>query len=160
MSRPKGSAGFTLIELMVTILLLVILAGFAVPNFTSLIRSNRVQSVADEFYSLLQYARTEAVTRGQQVTLTASSATTWQGALTVSTAATTLRRQGTEGFGQSNISITSGAATLAFRPNGSSTTAALACFAVCPTDTATPSCRIVQVQTSGRVLPPATGVCP
>ncbi|WP_325436701.1 GspH/FimT family pseudopilin [Pseudomonas nitroreducens] len=160
MSRPKASAGFTLIELMVTIVLVAILAGVALPNFTLLIRNNRVLSLSEEFYGMLQYARTEAVTRGQAVTLTVSAADQWNGALNVTTTTTTLRSQGSEGFNQPNVAISSSAASLAFRPNGALNGTALRCFSVCPSDVTNPTCRVVQVQTSGRILPPTTGVCP
>lgn len=161
MSRPKGSAGFTLIELMVTIVLIALLAGLALPNFSLLVRKNRVQSLSEEFYGLLQYARTEAVTRGQGVTLTATNgANQWNGALTVANSTTTLRSQGIEGFGQPNVAITGSAAQLAFRANGALNGAALACFNICATDDGPQDCRFTQVQTSGRVIPPATGTCP
>lgn len=160
MSRPDGSAGFTLIELMVTIVLVAILAGVALPSFTLLIRNNRVLSLSEEFYGTLQYARTEAVTRGQAVTLAAAAADQWNGALSVATTTTTLRSQGTEGFNQPNVAITSSSASLGFRPNGALNGNALRCFSICPSDVSNPTCRVVQVQTSGRVLPPTTGVCP
>lgn len=160
MSRPKGSAGFTLIELLVTITLVAILAAIAVPSFSTLVRSNRVQALSEEFYSLLQYARTEAVTRGQGVTLTATDASQWNGALTVATATTTLRRQGVEGFNQPGITIVGPTAQLAFRANGALNGAALACFNICSTEAGNQICRSLRIQTSGRVIPPVTGTCP
>ena len=63
MSFLKGMRGFTLIELMITVVLLTIVATVAVPNFTRFIQNNQVQAKADELKSLLQYARGQAVTR-------------------------------------------------------------------------------------------------
>lgn len=71
MTRSKG---FTLVELMVVIALLAITAAIAVPNFTTLIRNNQVQGKADELSSLLQYARSEAVTTRRAVTVEAKPA--------------------------------------------------------------------------------------
>lgn len=64
------TSGFTLVELMIVIALLAIIAFIAVPNFTNLIRDNRIQSQAEELNSLLQYARSEAVIRKVSTTVT------------------------------------------------------------------------------------------
>lgn len=63
-------------ELMVVLVLLAIMAAIALPNFTSLIRDNRLQAKADELHDLLQYARGEAVTNRIPVQLTIDS-TAW-----------------------------------------------------------------------------------
>lgn len=60
MTRSKG---FTLIELMVVLAILAIIAFIAVPNFSTFIRDNRIESQAEEFNALLQYARSESVIR-------------------------------------------------------------------------------------------------
>ncbi len=61
MSRLKGMRGFTLVELMITLVLLAIVATIAVPNFVQFIRNNQVQAKADELKTFLQYARGQAV---------------------------------------------------------------------------------------------------
>lgn len=64
----KGrSSGFTLIELMVVIALLAIVAFIAIPNFTTFVQNNQVQTAAEETYRTLQYARGEAVTKRVRV---------------------------------------------------------------------------------------------
>jgi len=70
MLGSKGMRGFTLVELMITLVLLAIVATIAVPNFVQFIRNNQVQAKADEVKTFLQYARGQAVgsRRGYQVT--------------------------------------------------------------------------------------------
>lgn len=64
-TNPRGpaarSAGFTLIELMVTIGLIAVLAALALPTFSESIRSNRVTTAANLAIATLNYARTEAI---------------------------------------------------------------------------------------------------
>ncbi|MEJ2362759.1 MAG: prepilin-type N-terminal cleavage/methylation domain-containing protein, partial [Gammaproteobacteria bacterium] len=57
----KISKGFTLIELMVTIAVIAIMAGLAVPRLNNFMRSNRLTSQINSFISALQVARSEAV---------------------------------------------------------------------------------------------------
>lgn len=65
--------GFTLLELMITVAILVILLAIAVPSFQGLIASNRLTGATNEFIAALNTARAEAIRRGQRVTLCASS---------------------------------------------------------------------------------------
>lgn len=69
-----GSAGgFSLIELMVTIVVLAIVLAMAVPAFAALINSNRLVAQANELVASLQLARSEAVRRNAKVVLCPSS---------------------------------------------------------------------------------------
>ena len=63
----RGAAGFTLVELMVTLAVAAILMAIAIPNFTALINGNRLTSTANELVSSLQLARSEALRRNTQV---------------------------------------------------------------------------------------------
>jgi type IV fimbrial biogenesis protein FimT len=65
--------GLTLIELMVTVLVLAIVVGMAVPSFTSQIRNNQSLALGEEFITALNYARSEAVKRGRMVSICASN---------------------------------------------------------------------------------------
>lgn len=72
----NGSRGFTLIELMVTIALVAIFATLAVPGFQQLMADNRRASEGNEILSTLNYARSEAVKRRENVTATITTAGT------------------------------------------------------------------------------------
>lgn len=69
-------SGFTLIELMVTILIFAIVVGVAIPGFRGLIQSNQAVTQANELLMALQLARSEAVRRGVPVTVCASTTVT------------------------------------------------------------------------------------
>ena len=77
-NQPENNKGFTLIELMVTIAIAGILVGIAIPNFTSIITSNRLTAGANELVTALNLARSEAVKRGIQVTVRRKSSTSSQ----------------------------------------------------------------------------------
>ncbi|MEA5124596.1 GspH/FimT family pseudopilin [Xanthomonas floridensis] len=57
----RRSAGFTLVELMIAIVVLAILLTIAFPSFRGVIRSNRVASSTNETIGLLSLARSEAI---------------------------------------------------------------------------------------------------
>lgn len=76
--RHKNS-GFTLIELMIVVVLLVIVATMAVPGFQGLIESNRLQSTTNDVLGILNYARSEAVRRGEPVAVRAAGGTLDEG---------------------------------------------------------------------------------
>lgn len=82
-SRPcrRALLGFTLVELLVTVAIAAVFLAVAAPSVTKMVRSNRIQSQASALMSDLQYARTEAVKRGQGVSVCASAnGTTCSGA--------------------------------------------------------------------------------
>jgi len=76
MSKFKGAAtnanaavmrGVTLIELMMTLAVLAVVAGIAMPSFAAVVRSNRTTSYFNLLIGTLQMARTEAVMRHAMV---------------------------------------------------------------------------------------------
>lgn len=73
LTMKRRVLGFTLVELMVTIAVMAILLSIAAPNFSDMLKTNRVQSQMRDLYSQLNYARSEAVSRRKTVLLCHSS---------------------------------------------------------------------------------------
>lgn len=65
----KQKQGFTLIELLVTVSLGMIILSFGVPSFSSLIKNGRVTTHTNNLVTDINFARSEAVTRGKTVIL-------------------------------------------------------------------------------------------
>lgn len=78
-----NSQGFTLVELMVTVAVMVILAAIATPSMTALVNNRRAAGQTEELVASLQLARAEAIRRNARVTVCAgtgivcSGSTTW-----------------------------------------------------------------------------------
>jgi type IV fimbrial biogenesis protein FimT len=68
-SCTRVSRGFTLVELMVTVALVAILAMTAIPSFKNTIIRNRVSAASSDLLAALNYARSEAITQGTDITL-------------------------------------------------------------------------------------------
>jgi type IV fimbrial biogenesis protein FimT len=68
-----GSRGFTLIELMITILVAAILLGVALPEFRTTINNNRMANTSNDLVNAMNIARAEAISRGSAVSVCASA---------------------------------------------------------------------------------------
>jgi len=66
-------SGFTLVEMLVAMAILVVVTSLAVPSMTELIESNRTNSITQSLYASLVSARSEAVSRNQNVVICKSS---------------------------------------------------------------------------------------
>lgn len=73
---PPDSQGFTLTEILIVMVIVGVLATLAVPSFNELIASQRIKSMASDLNASLTLARSEAIKRNKNVTL--SPAGTWQ----------------------------------------------------------------------------------
>ena len=68
-ATPNRIRGFSLLELMITITVMAILLAIAVPSFRDVIHRNQVSSASNAMLASLNYARSEAITRGQLVSI-------------------------------------------------------------------------------------------
>lgn len=66
--KARSLIGFTLVELIITLVIAAIVLTLAIPGFSSVIRSNRQTTLLNDFTSYFHYAKSEAVTTGVPVT--------------------------------------------------------------------------------------------
>lgn len=64
--------GFTLVELLITIVVIAILSAIAVPSFQSMLERRRLIAATEGVYAHLQFARSEAVKFGLAASLNVS----------------------------------------------------------------------------------------
>ena len=75
-SKESGTnpvAGFSLIELMVTLAVMAVLIGIAMPSFANLVRETRLTAATNDLHAALFYTRSEAIKRGRRVTICTSA---------------------------------------------------------------------------------------
>ena len=115
MVRPAPRfRGFTLIELMVVVALVSVILVLAIPSFTGMLARKRLEGVALELGTDLQYARSEAVQQNAQVQVIFGS-NCYAIYVVGSTAATDCVTLGTGARQLKLVQITTGP-TLAFTP--------------------------------------------
>ncbi|MBT0569286.1 GspH/FimT family pseudopilin [Curvibacter sp. CHRR-16] len=68
-ATTQRTQGFSAIELLIVIGIVVILAALAAPSFSTAIDRYRINSAKDELIAAIQFARMESVRRGVQVSL-------------------------------------------------------------------------------------------
>lgn len=178
--RASAQAGFTLVELMVTLAVLAVLLAIAVPNFTSVSNTNRLAGVTNEMMATLQFARMEAIRQRTRITVCRSNAAgsaceagaQWSQWIVVvnegATNAAVLRVSETIGTVQVHASPSVAGSKLVFRPDGFARKAngslLSADFAIClPTTKVLDNERMIELRSGSRFSKSAGdkgGQCP
>jgi len=126
LAQHRKQSGFTLIELMVTLSVLVILVTVAVPSFREFVQAQRVKTASFELFAAITYARSEALKRNGDVTLSAATGG-WANGWSVIAGDSTLRTQPALG---DSVAVTASANSLTYgrdgRITGTATTLQLA----------------------------------
>jgi prepilin-type N-terminal cleavage/methylation domain-containing protein len=158
----RNVRGFSLVEMMIVVVLMAIALSIALPATASFVHGQSVASAGSELYGLLQYARGEAVTRGQRVTVVASADDAWAGEVEVQAVhdgeTVTLRHQDALGDGSILASSASQAfSSLEFYPNGSASGSTS--ITLCHASDAEVTGRVIAVARSGQVSAPEAQSC-
>ena len=77
--KQSEQQGFTLVELLVTLAVLAIVAALAVPSYQDFVQKRQITSAAEQITSFIGEAKSEAIRRNENVTVTfnRTNAATW-----------------------------------------------------------------------------------
>ncbi len=69
----RRCAGFTVVEIMITLVIIAVILSAAVPSVTFIIKNNRLVTQANEIMAVIHFARSEAVKRAVDVIICRSA---------------------------------------------------------------------------------------
>ncbi len=67
MSSRKYIQGVTVIELMITVVIIGVLAAIAVPSYNQFMKRSKLTGAAEKVFGQLQYARSESIASGKDI---------------------------------------------------------------------------------------------
>ena len=74
MRRRRPTRGFTLLELIVVLVIVAMVLAFALPSFRTLILNRRINGLTESLFNSLSYARNQALSNDEAVTVCPYSA--------------------------------------------------------------------------------------
>ncbi len=69
----KKSSGFTLLELLIALTIVIVLCAVGIPSYQNFIAKSRTDAVMNQLYRAIQLTRSEAIKRNSLATLCATS---------------------------------------------------------------------------------------
>lgn len=179
-------SGFTMMELLTTVVLAGLLMAMAVPSFNRMVANNRIIDQTNELVGALNIGRSEAIRRNATLTLcrAATDASTscatananWSNWILVTGAGAVLRRGSFRDFGGTqHVSSTLTNESIVFGPDGlartggalvggtvaaDGTDSAVHAFTVCSTKVSTDNIRVLTLGSTSRIVTSReTGTC-
>jgi type IV fimbrial biogenesis protein FimT len=145
MTRVKISKGFTLVEMMVVITIVGILLAVVIPGFKSILNNQRVKSASFELFTSLTLARSEAIKRNTDVTITPTTTSDWESGWSIAAGSTTLKNQAAI----SGVVVSGAPASVTYKRTGriSNTTSPAFQVDVSPADST--QIRCIKIELSG-----------
>jgi len=147
----RRSAGFTMVELLVTIAIATILTTIAVPSFSALIASQRAKTAASELFASLLLARSDAIALNANVTVSPLPGGWNQGGWQIAPAVNVANVLESHGA-VAGVTITPSAANLivTYRPSGRVLTGSAASFLITTKSGSTTNYQCISLNLSGR----------
>ncbi|HXI47957.1 MAG TPA: GspH/FimT family pseudopilin [Steroidobacteraceae bacterium] len=142
----RSSAGFTMVELLVTIAIATILTTIAVPSFSGLIANQRAKTAASELFGSLLKARSDAIMLNANVTVSPLAGGWTQGWQILGPAAVVLESHGAV----PGVTITPTGGAVTYRPSGRVTTTSTPSLLVTTTSGSTTNNQCISLNLSGR----------
>lgn len=145
MTHVKITKGFTLVEMMVVIAILGILLTVVIPSFKSTLHNQRVKSASFELFTSLTLARSEAIKRNTDVTITPTTTGHWENGWSIAAGSTTVKNQAAI----SGVAVSGAPASVIYKRTGriSNTTSPAFQVDVSPADST--QIRCVKIELSG-----------
>lgn len=165
--------GFTLIELVVTVLIIAILATIAVPSMRGFVLDRRIRLVTDELAGVLNTARTEAVKSRSVATVCISSdqtscvGTDWakgwiawvdQNGNGSINAGETFRASGAP-QSATTVTVAPAVSTIQFQLDGTTSSTSTVQFSICDSVRSGETGRLIQLFSSG-IITVNDKICP
>jgi type IV fimbrial biogenesis protein FimT len=154
----RSSTGFTMVELLVTIAIATILTTVAIPSFSGLIASQRAKTAASELFATLLKARSDAIARNGNVTVS-PLAGGWNlgGWQILDPTNAVLETHGA--VANVTIAPTPVGSTVIYRPSGRVQTGSTTSFLITTTSGSTTNHQCISLNLSGRPYTQAAPTC-
>ena len=169
----KLQSGFTLVEVMVTVVIAAILITVAVPSFNSLYEGIRARSAISTIESSIVFARSQAVSYGSRVSVCPMTSTScgsdWTkgfsvfidngtiGSMDTTNGIADIILRKVDAF-NSNDFIKSDLSRYSFNPDGMGTNGGSGVFRYCPGKVTSSSSEALNINSSGRISKVTTAV--
>lgn len=146
-NSTSAMRGFTIIELMITLILLAVMVTLAMPSLSDLVRDQRVKTATFDVYSSLIFARSEAIKRNSNIDLVPAGSD-WAGGwqVRIQSDSTVLKRQDS----LSAMNITGPAGTITYQRDGRLDGTTVPTFLVKSSENNSITARCVQIDLAGR----------
>jgi type IV fimbrial biogenesis protein FimT len=144
-ARAPVQRGFTLVEMIAVMAIMAILAGVSASSFVWLNQSTQIRGAAFDLVADLDFARSEAVKRNDDVVV-APVGGLWANGWTVTAGGTVLR---TRAALTAQIDFAAAPGTLTFDGAGRASLVTVGNFQICPPGGGNLSGRIVRIDASG-----------